>query len=107
MYPPNAAAQLRMGGNEGGNEGDTRGLIRPCWDCGQRTGSFCDGVGGPCLARSTCPAEEWGQRQRTPLCTACDERHHGVCHSCREVAGCRPFAWGGGLGGSPAGGYSR
>mgnify|MGYP000011482889 CR=1 FL=1 len=63
-----AAAQLRMGGNEGGNEGDTRGLHRPCWDCGQRTGSFCDGVGGPCLARSTCPAEEWGQRQRTPLC---------------------------------------
>ena len=26
---------------QGGNEGDTRGLNRPCWDCGRRTSAKC------------------------------------------------------------------
>ena len=87
---------------------DTRGLQRPCWDCGRRTGSWCDGgsASGKCYARATCTAEEWGVEQATPLCTVCDERH-GRCHSCRSVAGCRPFAWGHPGEGPPAGPYSR
>ena len=78
-----------------GDADDYNGLIRPCVDCGQRTGCWCDtGTGrGVCLARTKVPAETWGARQATPLCTSCDARF-GACHFCRGVALTRPFAWG-------------
>ena len=87
-------------------EGDDVGLIRPCVDCGRRTGSWCDAgtQDSVCLARACEPGEAWGNTQGTPLCTSCDSRH-GKCHYCRGVAGCRPFAWGHPGGGTPAGGY--
>ena len=63
-------------------------LMRPCVDCGRRTGNFCETPaqaghtgweGGICLAAKHIPSEEWAPGQRTPLCSAC-ERIHGACH---------------------------
>ena len=87
--------------------GDDAGLYRPCWDCGRRTGAWCNGgtATGRCSAAAVCPAEQWGQGQATPLCTTCDTVH-GRCHTCRGVSGCRPFAWGQPGGGTQAGPYS-
>ena len=52
--------------------GDDAGLYRPCWDCGRRTGSWCDGgtATGRCSAVAVCPAEQWEQGQATPLTAA-------------------------------------
>ena len=70
-----------------GYEGDDRGLIRPCWDCGCRTGSWCDGGSptGRCAASETVPSETWRVNQATPLCTSCDAKH-ARCHTCRGVS---------------------
>ena len=61
-------------------EGQEGLLLRPCVDCGRRTGSFCDG----CLAADRFPDEEWALGQHTPLCTVCD-RQHNLCHLCRGL----------------------
>ena len=74
-------------------------LLRPCSDCGRRTGNFCETrlqkdkqrwQGGVCLAAVTVPSEVWAKDQRTPLCTSCEEKH-GACRFCRGVIGCAPF----------------
>ena len=67
---------------------DTTTLIRPCVDCGQVTGCFCD----YCLAQDRMPKEKWVEGQLTPLCTSCDAKH-GRCHYCRHVQMATPFAW--------------
>ena len=82
--------------------GDTEQLTRPCADCGQYTGSFCDGVPlgqrhrqGPhlvCLAAVRFPDEVWTQKQRTPLCSTCDTMWN-MCHFCRGMSWARPPAW--------------
>ena len=77
------ACQRRRRSGVGGElsmTGDDAGLIRPCWDCGRRTGSWCDGgtATGRCSALAVCPAEQWEQGQATPLCTTC----HGRAISC-------------------------
>ena len=69
--------------------GSAEMLCRPCVDCGQYTGSFCEG----CFASDRIPSEEWASGQMTPLCSVCDESR-GACHYCHRVSLCRPFAWG-------------
>ena len=69
--------------------GATSMLCRPCVDCGQYTGRFCD----YCEASDRIPSEQWAYRQLTPLCSACDWCYH-MCHYCRGVHSARPFAWG-------------
>ena len=61
-------------------EGQEHLLLRPCVDCGLRTGCFCDW----CLAIDRFPDEEWVPGQHTPLCTVCDQRHNR-CHLCRGL----------------------
>ena len=61
-------------------------LMRPCVDCGLRTGSYCDN----CEAVHRLPGEEWARGQKTPLCTSCDRTHHGICHFCRRQPWCVP-----------------
>ena len=61
---------------------------RPCVDCGQVTGCFCD----YCNARDRMPNEVWSAGQGTPLCTTCD-RKHDRCHFCRGLKWCTPPAW--------------
>ena len=68
--------------------GDIDMLCRPCVDCGQKTGRFC----GHCLAVDRVPAEQWAPGQHTPLCSTCDNLRD-MCHYCRGVQSCRPFAW--------------
>ena len=75
-------------------------LIRPCVDCGRRTGRFCDGPGvlhdpwtvdtPPCFAAERVPGEEWRPGQRTPLCSECDQLMIACCHYCRGEAWCQP-----------------
>ena len=55
-------------------------LLRPCVDCGRRTGCFCDW----CYATDRFPDEEWVTGQHTPLCTVCDQRHNRR-HLCRGL----------------------
>jgi hypothetical protein len=69
--------------------GSEETLIRPCVDCGQYTGSFCD---NECLAKDCVTDEEWEDGQLTPHCTSCEDRYD-VCHFCRDVAWVRPPAW--------------
>ena len=75
---------------------DKNMLFRPCVDCGQITGSFCDGYelvnGDPCFAAARMPNEPWAEMQRTPLCTTC-ERKYSLCRYCRGTDGCTPPAW--------------
>ena len=78
-------------------QSDARRLIRPCVDCGLITGRFCDGEdfgpsGKPCLAKDKHPesGEKWGETQRTPLCSKCEDKHD-KCHYCRGVSFCTPF----------------
>ena len=66
-------------------EGQEALLMRPCIDCGRRTGSFCDW----CLAADRLPDEEWVTGQHTPLCTVCD-RQHDRCHRCRGLIWATP-----------------
>lgn len=66
---------------------DQETLVRPCVDCGQRTGRFCD----YCYAADRCPDERWAPNQMTPLCTRCDNTHD-KCHFCRGQAWCVPPA---------------
>ena len=77
-------------------------LIRPCVDCGRKTGNFCETMmqkghafwqGGVCLAADWVPSEAWAEGQRTPLCTSCEARN-GACRFCRRVPACTPPAWG-------------
>ena len=70
-------------------EGEEDLLLRPCVDCGRRTGSFCD----HCLAADRLPEEEWVEGQQTPLCTVCD-RLHNRCHFCRGLTWARPPQFG-------------
>ena len=70
-------------------EGEEGLLLRPCVDCGRRTGSFCD----HCLAADRLPEEEWVEGQQTPLCTVCD-RLHNRCHFCRGLTWARPPQFG-------------
>ena len=53
---------------------------RPCVDCGQRTGSWCD-----CCENDVV----FG----TPLCTDCEKRSV-VCHGCRGQQWCTPLTHG-------------
>ena len=64
-------------------------LNRPCVDCGQWTGRFCDF----CRAVDRIPTEVWTPNQMTPPCSICDNRYDR-CHFCRRVQWTRPFAWG-------------
>ena len=68
--------------------GDQETLNRPCVDCGQVTGRFCD----YCYAADRCPDERWAPNQLTPLCSRCDNTHD-KCHFCRGQAWCVPPAW--------------
>ena len=54
-------------------------LCRPCVNCGEVTGNFCD----YCLASSRLPGEAWYPTQATPLCHRCDARFHR-CRFCWE-----------------------
>ena len=58
--------------------GDESMLIRPCVDCGLKTGRFCD----YCLAETRLPNEKWCDGQMTPLCSRCDNKYD-KCHFCR------------------------
>ena len=69
--------------------GDLHELIRPCVDCGQWTGCYCD----YCLGADRIPDQPWNPMQPTPLCTVCDEAR-GRCHYCYGRQWCRPEAWG-------------
>ena len=69
--------------------GSVEMLTRPCVDCAQWTGRFCD----YCRAADRIPTEEWAPNQLTPLCSACDWQHER-CHFCRGQKWARPFAWG-------------
>ena len=60
-------------------------LIRPCVDCGLKTGGYCD----KCLAEDRMPEEEWAEGQRTPLCSRCDNKY-SACHYCRGQVWCVP-----------------
>ena len=70
--------------------GDISDLCRPCVDCGQITGRFCDGLVNDCFAAFWVPSEQWQEGQRTPLCGPCENTHE-ACHFCRGVHSCRPF----------------
>ncbi len=72
---------------------------RPCVDCGLMTGNWCEtffwgkvwhSAGGVCLAEHWIPSEDWGDGQRTPFCTSCEDKFT-ACHFCRQVASCTPF----------------
>ena len=69
--------------------GSLEQLNRPCVDCGQWTGRFCD----YCYAVDRLPSEQWADGQLTPLCSACDNARDS-CHYCRGVQWCSPFPWG-------------
>ena len=73
--------------------GDISDLCRPCVDCGRFTGRFCDGVADNCFAAIRVPSEKWCNGQRTPLCGPCENKFD-MCHFCRGVHMCRPFAFG-------------
>ena len=68
--------------------GDVEMFTRPCVDCGQITGSFCD----HCFAKDRIDDEQWAENQHTPLCTACDENFK-MCHFCRGLLWARQPAW--------------
>ena len=78
-------------------EGDDIRAFRPCVDCGQTTGSFCDAKemeygGVACMAKQWIPEEKWLVGHRTPFCTTCEEKRE-MCHFCRGVAWCTPEEW--------------
>ena len=68
--------------------GDQETLNRPCVDCGQVTGRFCD----LCYAAERCPNDRWASNQMTPLCGSCEDTQK-KCHFCRGQAWCVPPAW--------------
>ena len=65
--------------------GDKEMLMRPCVDCGVRTGSFCDYS----YAKTRVPNEVWAEGQMTPLCNSCDNQFD-ECHFCRGLQWCTP-----------------
>ena len=88
-------ADLSQGIVSFGYAGD---FARPCVDCGERTGNFCETPaqqgyefwqGGVCLAETWVPSEDWAENQRTPLCTRC-EGARGACHYCLKIHWCTP-----------------
>ena len=54
---------------------DSTLFYRPCVDCGQTIGCFCD----YCEAQERMPDQRWEKGQLTPLCTTCDAMR-GACH---------------------------
>ena len=60
-------------GDELSMMGDDAGLYRPCWDCGRRTWSWCDGgtATGRCSAVAVCPAEQWELTRSTSPGSPC------------------------------------
>ena len=56
--------------------GDTSMLYRPCVDCGQYTGNWCE---SECSAKLWLPDLPWADGQITPQCTAC-EQQFVYCH---------------------------
>ena len=78
--------------------GSADDFLRPCVDCGERTGNYCETPtplgsehwqGGVCLAETWVPSEGWAEKQRTPLCTRC-EGARGACHYCIKNQWCTP-----------------
>ena len=67
---------------------DEQIFIRPCVDCGQITGCFCDHR----FAKDRIDDEKWAENQRTSLCTACDQSFN-MCHFCRRLLWARQPAW--------------
>ena len=55
-------------------------LTRPCVDCGQITGNYCDF----CKAIDRDPNQEWAPGQCTPLCSICDKARN-ACHFCKHI----------------------
>ena len=70
----------------GNNQSD---FIRPCVDCGEMTGSFCE---NECLASARLPNDQWQKNQPTPHCTSCDQKF-GCCHFCRGTHWAAPPPW--------------
>ena len=68
---------------------DPEALIKPCVDCGQRTGSYCD----YCRAVDRDPKGVWEKGQHTPLCTRCGGLH-ARCLFCRGMHWATPPSWG-------------
>ena len=60
---------------------DTATLIRPCVDCGRRTGNFCE---AECFAADWMPSEAWADAQITPQCTECETKYV-LCHYCQST----------------------
>ena len=63
-------------------------LKRPCVDCGQITGGFCD----YCVAKDRLPSERWCGNQHTPLCPTCDQMRD-KCHFCYGMSWATPEPW--------------
>ena len=68
--------------------GQTEMLVRPCVDCGQWTGRYCD----YCLAKDRLPNETWCGNQHTPLCSQC-ENEREACHFCYGKKWVMPPPW--------------
>ena len=82
MDPPDETLEILCAG-------DIETLYRPCVDCGQITGCYCDF----CLGKDRHPSDVWADGQRTPLCTRCDAKH-GQCHYCRGIQWATPHPHG-------------
>ena len=63
-------------------------FVRPCVDCGLRTGNTCD----YCFAAQRVLDEVWLPYQKTPLCPDCRRLELQSCHFCRGLEWCRPPA---------------
>ena len=66
---------------------DQETLVRPCVDCGQMTGRFCD----YCYAADRCPDERWAPNQLTPLCSRCDNTHDKCTSAVVRLGVCLPL----------------
>ena len=64
-------------------------LVRPCVDCGLKTGNFCDGIMAECYAKERIPGEEWCVNQRTPFCSHCENKRP-ACRFCLRITSCTP-----------------
>ena len=66
--------------------------MRPCVDCGLRTGNYCDN----CKSGTRYPCLEWETELQTPLCTKCENKHE-ACHYCHGIHWATPPPHGGPL----------
>ena len=64
-------------------------MIRPCVDCGLKTGRFCDLY----KAEDRFSDEEWALGQMTPLCSYCCRKNIDLCHFCRNQKWVREPSW--------------